>query len=84
MTCNSIPSIVQSLSERVTLRTSSNEVVIKYRRWVVSTVCDLKFIMADIAEFTTLKQTWQQSKSDTYLAKQGQTIVPGFTGEYHK
>jgi hypothetical protein len=40
--------------------------------------------MADIAEFTTLKQTWQQSKSDTYLAKQGQTIVPGFTGEYHK
>lgn len=37
-----------------------------------------------ISEFTISKQTWQQSKADSYLAKAGETIVPGFTGVYHK
>lgn len=36
------------------------------------------------SEFTKLKQTWQQSKADSYLAKAGETIIPGFTGVYHK
>lgn len=34
-------------------------------------------------EFTKAKQTWQQQKSGTFRAKDGQTIVPGFKGVYH-
>ncbi|GFZ52085.1 hypothetical protein JCM24511_09858 [Saitozyma sp. JCM 24511] len=37
-----------------------------------------------MGEFTQLKQKWQQSKSSTYLAKDGETILPGFKGLYHK
>jgi len=57
--------------------------VILSQRWVVShhaSSCPV----ADSAEFTTLKQTWQQTKATSYLAKAGETIVPGFTGVYHK
>ena len=34
-------------------------------------------------EFTKLKQKWQQSKATTYLAKEGEEILPGFKGQYH-
>ncbi|KAL1409166.1 hypothetical protein Q8F55_005996 [Vanrija albida] len=36
-----------------------------------------------IDEFTVAKQTWQQSKSSVFRAKDGQEIVPGFKGQYH-
>jgi uncharacterized protein YggU (UPF0235/DUF167 family) len=39
---------------------------------------------ANVAEFTKLKQKWQQSKSSVYLAKNGETILPGFKGQYHE
>lgn len=35
------------------------------------------------AEFTTLKQTWQQKKGATYEASEGKQILPGFTGQYY-
>lgn len=33
------------------------------------------------AEFTTLKQKWQQQKGTTYNAFDGQQILPGFNGQ---
>lgn len=36
-----------------------------------------------MGEFTKLKQKWQQSKATTYLAKDGEEILPGFKGQYH-
>lgn len=33
-----------------------------------------------IAEFTTLKQKWQQGKVKSYAETDGQEILPGFTG----
>ncbi|KAF4120331.1 Isopenicillin N synthase [Geosmithia morbida] len=36
-----------------------------------------------MGEFTTLKQTWQQSsKAKTYQETEGKEILPGFTGKY--
>ena len=36
-----------------------------------------------MGEFTRLKQTWQQRRSDKYREKDGEEIVPGFKGVYH-
>lgn len=37
-----------------------------------------------MGEFVKLKQTWQQRKAKEFLAKDGEVIVPGFVGQYHK
>lgn len=62
---------------------SLNEAVIRFPLWVVSHRNPFRS-STDGAEFTTLKQTWQQSKATSYLAKAGETILPGFTGVYYK
>lgn len=37
-----------------------------------------------MGEFTTLKQTWQQTKKTTEESYEGAEILPGFKGLYHK
>jgi hypothetical protein len=65
---------------------SLNGADIQFLQWAASLRKDVVVVVFQltIAEFTTLKQTWQQSKADSYLAKAGETILPGFTGVYHK
>lgn len=34
-----------------------------------------------MGEFTTLKQSWQQTKGKSYKDTEGQVILPGFKGQ---
>jgi hypothetical protein len=37
-----------------------------------------------MGEFTTLKQTWQQTKDKSYQETEEKEILPGFKGQYFK
>jgi hypothetical protein len=43
-----------------------------------------EYSLTTLAEFTKLKQTWQQQKRTGYEPDEGREILPGFKGEYHK